>query len=61
MRSADVAPYHDRQMAVLKRVQRADWLVLSDSEHELLRPLRRRTFQVERIGAAKASHPTLAI
>lgn len=59
--NADVAPYQDRQMAVLRRAQRMDWLDGSMSEHEVLRPLRRKTFQVERIRAPRASHPALAI
>src|SRR4029450_9258249 len=36
--NGDVAPYHDRQMAVLRRRQRMDWLDLSRPEHELLQP-----------------------
>jgi putative SOS response-associated peptidase YedK len=35
----DVAPYHDRQMAVLQRDQRLAWLDLTEPEEELLRPL----------------------
>lgn len=45
--NAEVAPYHERQMAVLRRQQRMDWLELSRAEDELLRPLPRRTFHVE--------------
>jgi putative SOS response-associated peptidase YedK len=37
--NGDVAPYHDRQMAVLSRRQRMNWLDLSRPEHELLQPL----------------------
>jgi putative SOS response-associated peptidase YedK len=59
--NADVAPYQERQMAVLRRAQRMDWLDRSVPEHELLRPPGRKTFQVERIGARKASHPVLAV
>jgi putative SOS response-associated peptidase YedK len=51
--NADVAPYHDRQMAVLRRVQRMEWLELSRPESELLRPLPVRTFQVERVFGAR--------
>src|SRR5882724_1310437 len=43
--SADVAPYHDRQMAVLKRSQRLEWLDLTVPEGELLRPLSKDTFR----------------
>jgi putative SOS response-associated peptidase YedK len=42
----DVAPYQDRQMAVLRRQQRMAWLGLSCPPDELLRPLPRRTFRV---------------
>jgi putative SOS response-associated peptidase YedK len=46
--NADVAPYQDRQMAVLRRRQRMDWLDLSRPEHELLQPLRVGAFRIER-------------
>jgi putative SOS response-associated peptidase YedK len=46
--NGDVAPYHDRQMAVLRRRQRMDWLDLSRPEHELLRPLPVGAFRIER-------------
>jgi putative SOS response-associated peptidase YedK len=35
----DFAPYHDRQMAVLRRAQRLDWLDATIAEDELLLPL----------------------
>ena len=54
--NAEVAPFHDRQMAVLRRQQRMDWLDLSCPEDELLRPPRRGTFRVERM-FAKAREP----
>lgn len=44
----DVAPYHDRQMAVLKRGQRLDWLDDLADECELLRPLSPRSFCVRK-------------
>jgi putative SOS response-associated peptidase YedK len=47
--NADVAPYHDRQMVVLRRKQRMEWLDLSRPENELLRPPPARTFRVERV------------
>jgi putative SOS response-associated peptidase YedK len=47
--NADVAPYNDRQLAVLRRVQRMEWLDLTRPEEELLRPLPRRTFDVGRV------------
>ena len=46
--NADVACYHDRQMAVLRRRQRMDWLDLSRPEHELLQPLPIGAFRIER-------------
>lgn len=46
--NADVAPYQERQMAVLRRRQRMDWLDLSRLEHELLQPLPVGAFRIER-------------
>ena len=46
--NADVAPFSDRQLAVLRRARRLEWLDLTRPEHELLRPLPRGTFCVER-------------
>jgi len=43
--NADVAPFHDRQMAVLRRDQRMAWLDRTCSEEELLRPLPAQTFK----------------
>jgi putative SOS response-associated peptidase YedK len=37
--SADVGPYHDRQVAVLRPEDWAAWLYLTKPEAELLRPL----------------------
>ena len=42
----DVAAYHDRQMAVLTRAQRLDWLDAAVAEDELLRPLPMGSFRV---------------
>lgn len=44
--NADIAPYHDRQMAVLTRDQRMDWLDGLVPEDEILRPLPAGTFRV---------------
>ncbi|CDX24389.1 conserved hypothetical protein [Mesorhizobium plurifarium] len=44
--NADVAPFHDRQMAVLRREDRMAWLDRTCREEELLRPLPPRTFNV---------------
>lgn len=45
----DVAPYHDRQMAVLRRDQRMDWLDLTMPEEALLQPLPTASFKVVRL------------
>lgn len=45
----DVEPYHDRQMAVLRRDQRMEWLDLAVPEQELLQPLPVGSFKVERL------------
>jgi putative SOS response-associated peptidase YedK len=45
----NIAPYHDRKMAVLRRAQRMEWLNLSLPEHEPLRPPSIGTFRVDRI------------
>jgi len=44
----DIAPYHDRQMAVLRRDQRMAWLDLTLPEVDLLRPLPKGTYRAER-------------
>jgi putative SOS response-associated peptidase YedK len=53
--NADVTPYQDRQMAVLRRTRRMDWLDHSVPEPMLLRPLPRRTFHVESLFGRKAA------
>jgi putative SOS response-associated peptidase YedK len=50
--NADVAPYNDRQLAVLRRARRMEWLDLGHPEGDLLRPLPRRSFHVERLMAS---------
>ena len=50
----DVAPYHDRQMAVLRRDQRMDWLDRTCLMGELLRPLPAGTFVVSQPREASA-------
>ncbi len=42
----DVAPYHERQMAVLTRDQRLAWLDLTIAEDQVLRPQPPGTFKV---------------
>lgn len=50
----DVAPYHDRQMAVLLRDQRMAWLDLTIPEDELLQPLPAESFKVSLLRAPTA-------
>lgn len=58
----DVAPYHDRQMAVLQRDQRMAWLDLTRPEEELLRPLHAGSFSVSRLRIAGGyNHAELAL
>lgn len=45
--NSDITPYHDRQMAVLKRDGRLDWLDANQPEQELLQPLPAGTFRVK--------------
>lgn len=52
--NADVAPYHDRQMAVLQRSQRLDWLDGLVAEDALLRPLPAASFRVKEVQSAFA-------
>jgi putative SOS response-associated peptidase YedK len=46
----DIAPYHDRQVAVLERAQWIDWLDLSVPARSVLQPLPAGTLQVEQVG-----------
>lgn len=50
----DVAPYHDRQMAVLRRDRRMAWLDMTCPETELLRPLPAGSFIVSRLDETPA-------
>jgi len=52
----DVAPYHDRQMAVLKREDRMAWLDGIDNEEELLKPLPANSLHAEAEGGGAFSH-----
>ncbi|ANL51071.1 hypothetical protein AMC87_PD00949 (plasmid) [Rhizobium phaseoli] len=58
--NADIAPIHDRQMAVLTRDQRMAWLDGLVPEEEILRPLPAGTFRVKR-PAGEPAQPMLAI
>ncbi|MEP7457597.1 SOS response-associated peptidase [Phyllobacterium sp. SB3] len=49
----DVAPYHDRQMAVLTRDRRMAWLDHSIAEGELLQPQPAGSYRVKRLRAAE--------
>lgn len=52
--NADVAPYRDRQMAVLRREQRLDWLDSLVADDELFRPLPHGSFHVKEMRPAFA-------
>jgi putative SOS response-associated peptidase YedK len=58
--NADIAPYHDRQMAVLKRDQRLDWLDATCPEHDLLQPLPSGSFLVKQDRGVEAMQSSLA-
>jgi putative SOS response-associated peptidase YedK len=45
----DIAPYHDRQVVVLRPEDWAAWLYLTRPEEELLRPLPAGTLEVETV------------
>jgi putative SOS response-associated peptidase YedK len=45
----DVAPIHDRQMAILEHEDWQAWLDLSKPETELLQPLRAGALRVEQV------------
>ena len=47
--SADVEPYHDRQVAVLRPEEWASWLYLTKPEAELLRPMPEGSLDVETV------------
>ena len=59
--SVDIAPYHERQMAVLKRSQRLEWLDLDVPEADLLQPLPKDTLRVQASREGAASQPVLAL
>ena len=44
--AADIAPFHDRQMAVIRREHRMAWLDRTPTEDQLLRPLPAGSFKV---------------
>jgi putative SOS response-associated peptidase YedK len=46
----DIAPYHDRQIVILERGARADWLDPSVPAQSLIRPLPAGTLTVEQVG-----------
>jgi putative SOS response-associated peptidase YedK len=49
---ADVAPYHNRQIVVLRPEEWASWLSLAKPEAELLRPLPAGSLRVETVRGA---------
>ncbi|HTV32415.1 MAG TPA: SOS response-associated peptidase [Methylocella sp.] len=46
----DIAPYHDRQVALLDRADWVDWLDPSVPAHRLLKPLPQGSLAVEQVG-----------
>jgi putative SOS response-associated peptidase YedK len=58
--NADVAAYHHRQMAVLTRAQRLNWLDAGVPEDELLRPMPVRSFRVREEGGKRVGQGALA-
>lgn len=52
--NGDVAPCHDRQMAVIRRPDRMSWLDLTRPEDELLKPLPVSSFHVEQVDGHRA-------
>jgi putative SOS response-associated peptidase YedK len=57
----DVAAYHDRQMAVLRREQRLDWLDARVSEADVLKPLPTGSFRVKALRPAHEFQKVLAL
>jgi len=57
--NADVEPFHDRQMAVLRREQRMAWLDRTCREGELLRPLPAGSFTVRLWGRPRQAELAL--
>lgn len=47
--NGDIAPYHDRQMALLRREARMSWLDAMRPEADILRPLPAGSFHVSRL------------
>ena len=58
--NADIAPYHDRQMAVLTREQSVAWLDGLLPEDEILRPLPAGTFRIKLTSGA-SDQPALSL
>ena len=46
---ADVAPYHDRQIVVLRPADWPAWIYLTKPENELLKPLAEGSLRVETV------------
>jgi len=57
----DVASYHDRQMAVIRREDRMLWLDHAVPEAELLRPLPARSFDVQHVARQRRTQQALAL
>jgi putative SOS response-associated peptidase YedK len=57
----DVAAYHHRQMAVLTRAQRLNWLDAVVPEDQLLRPMPVGSFRVREEGRKRVGQGALAL
>lgn len=57
----DISPYHGRQMAVLRRNQRLEWLDATRAQHDLLQPQPLGSFCVRQDHGAAASQGSLAL
>jgi putative SOS response-associated peptidase YedK len=56
----DVAPFHDRQMAVIRRSDRLSWLDSERPEGEVLTPLPAGSFRVEQVDGPPPGPPLFA-
>jgi putative SOS response-associated peptidase YedK len=56
----DIAPYHDRQMVVLRREDRMAWLDLTRPEADILRALPAGSFRISRLHHGRAQAELVA-
>ena len=57
----DIAPFHDRQVAVIRREQAAAWLDHFEPEAKLLAPLPKGSFRLEQVEGPPAAQAALAL